>query len=184
VLQHTQHPTREAISNRNSAAQVTRDSVLYEFVKIRESVERLETSVCSLEDRESIKLTHSTLDSMHNKLDDIAYSSATRLTSVISAISSITSSFSSLRDTVQHIVRLLGSFQRETRELLQRILRTNTQIYYFLLYCQNSISEAPTLLLKSNICFEDALGRTSQLPYQFFQHWQESILSLVILIVY
>lgn len=34
-----------------------------------------------------------------------------------------------------------------------------------------AIAQSPTLLLQSNICLEDALGRTMSLPYEHFRYW-------------
>ncbi|KEF62857.1 uncharacterized protein A1O9_00830 [Exophiala aquamarina CBS 119918] len=46
------------------------------------------------------------------------------------------------------------------------------QIYTILVTSQSSINATPSLLLDSNIQFEDALGRKSPLPYQWFHHWE------------
>lgn len=96
----------------------------------------------------------------------------TRLDSISSTTSSIHSSVMSLRNLGEQVTRFIGTFPAEIRDLLQRILRTNLQIYYMLLQSQNMIPASPSRLVQSTIKFEDALGRVRELPYEWFRHWE------------
>jgi len=96
----------------------------------------------------------------------------TRLGSISSATSSIQSSVMSLRDLGEQLARFLSTFPAEIRGLLQKILRTNLQIYWLLLRSQTNDSASPSLLSQSNIQFEDALGRVKGLPFEWFRHWE------------
>lgn len=78
----------------------------------------------------------------------------------------------SLRSAWEQILRSVGTFPREMRELLQNIVRANWQMYQVLLSIQQSTSRSPTGLLESNIRFEDALGECRELPYEYFRHWE------------
>ena len=82
------------------------------------------------------------------------------------------SSVMSLRGTGEQILRCLGTFPREMRELLQSIVRANWQMYQVLLSIQQNASRSPTGLLESNIRFEDAFGDRRELPYEYFRHWE------------
>lgn len=70
-------------------------------------------------------------------------------------------------------VEFVTSFPSELRELLQKILALNFKIYNLLLHPQSPI-KSPSLLLESNIRFEDALGRFRELPYEWFRYWEVS----------
>lgn len=96
----------------------------------------------------------------------------TRLDSISSATSSIQSSVMSLRDLSEQVTRFLSTFPTDIRGLLQKILRTNLQIYWLLLRSQTNVSASPSLLSQSNIQFEDALGRVKELPFEWFRHWE------------
>ena len=86
----------------------------------------------------------------------------------------------SLRSTGEQILRCLGTFPQEMRELLQNIVRANWHMYQVLLNIQQSTSRSPTGLLESNIRFEDALGDSRELPYEYFRHWEVRIKPLQI----
>ncbi|KAK6537414.1 hypothetical protein TWF694_011601 [Orbilia ellipsospora] len=91
---------------------------------------------------------------------------------ILASQTSIQNSLISLRDFGQQIISFLNSFPQEIRSLLQRILRTNVQIYFLLLHFQNNLTKGPSMLSDSNIFFEDALGRNRSLPYEWFRHWE------------
>jgi chromosome segregation ATPase len=112
---------------------------------------------------------------LSNKVDTLNESisrNTSQLNSISSATSSIQTSVVSLRNLGGRFVQFINTFPAEIRELLQRILRTNLQIYYMLLFSQTDIGRSPSLLLQSNIRFEDALGRVRELPYEWFRHWE------------
>lgn len=111
--------------------------------------------------RKAEKSTAEAFASLDRKVKDVANDTRSVEMSVVS-----------LKDATQQILQFLHGFPREFRELLQKIIRTNLQIYDMLRHFQNNLASSPTTLLESNIHFEDALGRTQQLPYQWFRHWE------------
>ncbi|KAL8718286.1 MAG: hypothetical protein Q9225_004564, partial [Loekoesia sp. 1 TL-2023] len=78
----------------------------------------------------------------------------------------------SLRNLSDQIIAFIGSFPRELRDFMRRTLQDNYNMYHVLLQIQSSITARPTTLLDSDIKFEDALGRISNLPYDYFRYWE------------
>lgn len=105
-------------------------------------------------------------------LSDNTTRASSRLDGLSSATSLLQSSVMSLRGLGEQVTRFISTFPTEIRDLLQKILRTNLQIYWLLLRSQNTVSASPSLLCQSNIQFEDALGRVKALPFEWFRHWE------------
>jgi hypothetical protein len=112
------------------------------------------------------------LASLNAKLDSSFRGVMGGLDTLSSSARSVETSVLSLRNTGQQILQFIHGFPQEIRELLQKILRTNLQLYHVLLQFQSNLAKSPTMLLESNIIFEDALGRTQNLPYEWFRHWE------------
>jgi hypothetical protein len=112
------------------------------------------------------------LEPVQDQLNVVAVASERKLDSISTDVMSVATSVSHFGGILSNIVRFLRSIRSETRAALQQILQTNMQIYAMLMASQNNIDVTPSLLLESNIQFEDALGRTSSLPYQWFRHWE------------
>ncbi|CZR57700.1 uncharacterized protein PAC_07589 [Phialocephala subalpina] len=77
-----------------------------------------------------------------------------------------------VRFVAEQLVRMLGDFSKETIALLKKIFETNLEMYALL---RRIASQIPTGLLESArdcIHFQDALGRSRDLPYRFFCHWK------------
>jgi hypothetical protein len=98
------------------------------------------------------------------------------LNSMSSPTLSLQSSAMTLGNIGRQILVFLSTFPAEIRDMLKTIVRSNLQIYSILLSSQTNISANPSLLLKSNIRFEDALGRVRELPFEWFRHWEASTL--------
>lgn len=120
-----------------------------------------QASESSYSTRKAEKSTAKAFASLDRKVED-----------VVNSTRSVEMSVVSLKDATQQILQFLHGFPREIRELLQKILRTNLQMYYMLRHFQNNLASSPTRFLESNIHFEDALGRTRQLPYEWFRYWE------------
>jgi hypothetical protein len=116
---------------------------------------------------------------VQSKFDTITQNT-TNITENLATLSidmaSTRTSLMNLRSLGVQIMAFLRTFPSELRDLLQTILRTNTQMYFMLLNLQNSVSTSPTLLLQSNIRFEDALGVVRELPHEWFRHWEVVLL--------
>ncbi|KIX92484.1 uncharacterized protein Z520_11804 [Fonsecaea multimorphosa CBS 102226] len=108
---------------------------------------------------------------IHDKVEDIAERLESNLTPVSSALASVGRAVFGLNNVLGQVFDFLGSFQRETKLALQRIIQTNMQIYALLLTSQSG-SSTGLPMPSDSIVFEDALGRTISLPYQWFRHWE------------
>ena len=51
-------------------------------------------------------------------------------------------------------------------------MRANIEICSLLLSIQNSISRILPVAVEDSIHFTHVLGRTADLPYQYFRHWE------------
>jgi len=95
-----------------------------------------------------------------------------RLSGLSIGFASAHTSLVTLRILNSQIVGFLRSFPTELRTLLDTVIRTNMRMYVMLLSIHERISTSPTLLLQSNIRFENALGVTQELPYEWFRSWE------------
>lgn len=117
-------------------------------------------------------VVQSALEPVKDQLNIVAEGSKRKLDSISTDIISVATSVSHFGSILNYIVHFLRSIRSEARATLQQILQTNMQIYAMLLASQNNIGTAPSLILDCNLQFEDALGRKSSLPYQWFRHWE------------
>ena len=83
-------------------------------------------------------------------------------------------SLSRVHHVKEQVASYFNALPRKIQGLLQAILRSQFQSYQLLLKVQRDISQRPTNALESNIKFEDVLGETQYLPYEFFRHWEVS----------
>jgi hypothetical protein len=120
------------------------------------------------------------LEPLQDQLNIVAVGSKRKLDSISTDVVSVATSVSHFGGILSNVVRFLRSIRSETRAALQQILQTNMQTYAMLVASQNNIDMTPSLLLESNIQFEDAVGRTSSLPYQWFRHWEVSVMKSVL----
>lgn len=98
-----------------------------------------------------------------------------RLDAVSATTSNLQTSVMRVRSIGSQLLAFIGTFSAEIRELLQRVIQNDQQMYNLLLQVQRCISTSPTSLLQSNIKFEDALGRARELLYDYFRCWEVSL---------
>ena len=115
------------------------------------------------------------LEGIENNMTQARETSSRGFDEIVAKVKGTQTSVMSLRSTGEQILRCLRTFPREMRELLQKILIANWQMYQILLKIQQTTVRSPTGLLDSNIRFEDALGDYSELPYEYFRHWEVRI---------
>lgn len=93
------------------------------------------------------------------------------LTSIPTAIQSITTYV----DRIVNILRpLLGVFQEfsvDALELLKRMLQTNLEVHALLLRMQGQVPQTPRMPIHTLFYFRDVLDREHELPYEWFRHW-------------
>ena len=121
----------------------------------------------------------STLDSMEGRIANIgdmvqhaAHKSDEKLEALSSDVEETKAAVMSFRNIGQQFMTFVTAFPLEMRDLLQKILQTNWQIYHILLSIQQTPTPSPTQSLDSNIQFEDAMGELIPLPYMYFRHWE------------
>ncbi|OAL48500.1 hypothetical protein IQ07DRAFT_102796 [Pyrenochaeta sp. DS3sAY3a] len=157
----------ESVSRLESQIRTQQNHVLAEVFRIREDmgISNQRTQVLMEEHNNVMNRLDSKADALSAQIevcsDQIAASRAALESSVVS-----------VKNIGRQILSFINSFPREIRSLLQKILRTNIQTYYLLLHFQNNLTSNPSFSSGSNICFEDALGRSQQLPYEWFKHWE------------
>ena len=100
-----------------------------------------------------------------------------RLDALSSTVDGTKTAVMSMRDIVQHVGHFVSTFPFEMRDLLQKILQANWQLYHLLLNIQQNPGQSPTGLLESNIHFEDAMGGWTSLPFEHFRHGEVNNLS-------
>jgi hypothetical protein len=128
------------------------------ILEYRNDINRVDASLQDAKEK-----AHHAQQSMNNHLE--AISTTTRGTH---------SSVMSLRNIGGQLLAFFDTFSTEARKVLQKILQTDLRTYHLLLQVQRDIAASPTGLLKSNIEFEDALGRYRELPYEYFRYWEVS----------
>ena len=97
---------------------------------------------------------------------------ASRLEQISDSTASMNLSLIGVRNLGKQIYEFLNSFPAELRGMLRTILQTNMQIYALILQSQRNVPASPTLLLQSNIRFEDGLGVVRELPHEWFRDWE------------
>ncbi|KAL8948158.1 MAG: hypothetical protein Q9222_005635, partial [Ikaeria aurantiellina] len=120
----------------------------------------------------SINLILATFTSLDHRFEQDRMITASKLDNISTNIKRSASAMFSLRTLASQFASFMLSWPRETREQIRRILQNNYRIYHLLLDVQNSIVARPTTILDSDIKFEDALGRTMHLPYNYFHDWE------------
>ncbi len=117
------------------------------------------------------------ITSVENGAQRAAQISNEKLETLSSNVEATKAELISFRGLGQQIMSFVSTFPLEMRDLLQKILQSNWQIYHLRLGFQQSPIQSPTQALDSNIQFEDAMGELIPLPYAYFRHWEVPNLS-------
>ena len=125
-----------------------------------------------IENRAALGRVEHEMGHMSNDLREANAVSHEKLDALSTKADAIQTSIVSLRGLGEQIMNYIGHFPEDIRDLLRSILQSNWQLYQVLLQIQQSTPHSPTGLLDSNIKFEDALGEYSELPYEYFRHWE------------
>ena len=122
--------------------------------------------------RASLQHIQTQVEHLKDGLNDRAAADRARLDAISSNTNATQASVLSLRSLGDQILLHIRGFPCDIRNLLRKILRSNWQIYQVILLLEAKMTPNPTMLLQSNIRFEDALGVCTELPYEFFRHWE------------
>ena len=104
------------------------------------------------------RAVHSQYDALGDAVAHAAQASRHHFDHISLKVDEANSSVMSMRSTGEQIIGYLRNFPHDLRELLQKIIQGNWQMYRVLLQIQNNTARSPSGLLESNIRFEDALG--------------------------
>lgn len=124
------------------------------------------------EQRATLQDVQKEVGQLKDNVKDEATTIHTRLDAISSTNDSIQASVLSLRGLSDQMKRYIGTFSRDIQDLLRTIMWSNWQMYRVLLQIQANTAPKPTMLIESNIRFEDAMGDYRELPYEFFRHWE------------
>ncbi|KAF2650852.1 hypothetical protein K491DRAFT_696944 [Lophiostoma macrostomum CBS 122681] len=75
-----------------------------------------------------------------------------------------------LRSSGTQLARLVHDLPAQIREMLEQVVRTNLDMYHMLRAIQDNIVRDPTAQPSDCFLFEDVLGRTRSLPYEYFRY--------------
>ncbi|KAI9783622.1 MAG: hypothetical protein M1816_001213 [Peltula sp. TS41687] len=125
-----------------------------------------------LEQRQSLHLLDDGIQAVTDQISQSQGSLETRLDVMSTTANNLQTSVMNLRGLGSQVIAFMGTFSAEFQVLLRKIIHTDQQMYNLLLQIQQRISASPTTTLQSNIKFEDVLGRTRELPYEYFRHWE------------
>ena len=122
--------------------------------------------------RSSLNSMERQITNMGDRIQHAARTADQKLEALSSDVTATKTEVMSLRGIGQQFMTFVTAFPVEMRDLLQRILQSNWQIYHILLSIQQTPTPSPTQLLDTNIQFEDAMGELIPLPYVYFRHWE------------
>lgn len=112
------------------------------------------------------------ITNIEDRVQQATQTSDEKLEALSSNVEATKAAVMSFRGVGQQIMSFFSAFPLEMRDLLQKILQSNWQIYHILLSIQQSPTRSPTQSLDSNIQLEDAMGELIPLPYVYFRHWE------------
>ncbi|KAK6369285.1 hypothetical protein LTS17_009625 [Exophiala oligosperma] len=84
---------------------------------------------------------------------------------------SLSHAMTSLTQNWAKVLATFSSLPHEFRDMLRRITASHFEMYGMLRTVQDHLSRTPCLHTQDSILFEDVLGRSKLLPYEYFQHF-------------
>ena len=145
--------------------------------EVRNGVQGLEDKIA--EHRTMLDSVQDRVQKTDDRTKLLQVASQERLISTCAQFERMDRSIVRIRHLGEQIVDYLNTFPRKIQGYLRAILQSNLQMYQLMLQIQQNISSRPTHLLESDIRFEDALGETKQLPYEYFRHWEVGSYALI-----
>jgi hypothetical protein len=92
------------------------------------------------------------------------------LRNVSDTITATNAAVMSFRGLGTQLLQLIAALPQHVRDTLEPIVKTNLEMYAMLRSIQNSLSRSPTFNPADTFRFEDVLGRSKNLPYEYFRH--------------
>ncbi|KAJ4579705.1 hypothetical protein HRR86_003057 [Exophiala dermatitidis] len=107
---------------------------------------------------------------LHESFNDNTQQIVAKLDEARESNKSISHAVMSLRQNWVQALARFSALPQELRDILRRTVAYNFAIYGAVRTMQDQLSCSPHLQVQDNILFEDVLGRSKLLPYEFFQH--------------
>lgn len=164
----------EALSRLEARSSKHHDDVLVKFGSQQQDLEQLSDKMDRTRDKLMNHVSTATT-SVQKELEDVAReSSDTRLgvVSLTAAFASSQASFTDFKDVCLEMLVLLQRLPTDLLTMIQDIQQSIVHMHTLLQSMATSVPASPTLLLSSNIQFEDALGTPWSLQYEYFKHWE------------
>ncbi|KIW13997.1 hypothetical protein PV08_06778 [Exophiala spinifera] len=108
---------------------------------------------------------------LQNDFDGNTQQIVSKLDEANESNASMTRVVTSLTQSLTRALATVASMPQEVRDMLRRIAVSNFAMYGMLRTIQDHLSRSPCLRVQDSIMFEDALGRSKLLPYEYFQHF-------------
>jgi hypothetical protein len=90
------------------------------------------------------------------------------LGNVFDAVTATSTAVMSFRDLGTQLIQLIRGLPEQVRVTLEQVVRSNLEMYDMLRTMQTMFSQSPRYDPADTFRFEDVLGRSQQLPYQYF----------------
>jgi len=103
---------------------------------------------------------------MKRTLDDAAGT----LRNVSESTAAMNATVMGFRDLGTQLLQLVSALPRQVRETLEQVVKSNLEMYAMLRNIQTSLSRSPGYSSADTFRFEDVLGRSRTLPYEYFRH--------------
>lgn len=169
IIEEHSSKCRDAVDGTANRVQELKASQVATHLEINRLVHICAGTKVGVQDiRRAMKVQHLTTKAY---LDRIRQSQQQSLIPISRASGAIVKHVSRIERILLELLRLFGGFTETVLKLLHRILKTDVEIYALLRQIQNSIMRTPGLMVEDCLKFTDALGRTQQLAYQWFRHW-------------
>jgi hypothetical protein len=92
------------------------------------------------------------------------------LRNVSDTVTATNAAVMSFRGLGTQLLQLMAALPQQVRDTLEPIVKTNLEMYAMLRSIQNSLLRSPTFNPADTFQFEDVLGRSKNLPYEYFRH--------------
>ncbi|CAO2647556.1 Nn.00g084780.m01.CDS01 [Neocucurbitaria sp. VM-36] len=158
----------ESVSRIETEADTSHGALLASILEQRASIQRLDKKIHKTESllrhnfQRQSERTETIANDLNNATQTLRYISDTTGT--------INTTVMSLRSLAVQLLQTLHHFPSQVRDTLEQVVRSNIQIYTVLRAIHSSILRAPAFQPEDSVRFEDVLGRTKSLPYEYFRH--------------
>ncbi|KAF2195524.1 hypothetical protein K469DRAFT_14220 [Zopfia rhizophila CBS 207.26] len=160
--------TSESISRLEAQAQESHVTLLASVLEQGMSLKNIRDEMSTVQDsvkeyaKEQVQYTNNVMA----KVED----AATTLDRVSESTESVHATVMSFRCLGIQLMQMIHDLPVQVREVLEQVVRTNVEIYHMLRAIQDSILRSPASQPGNSIHFEDVLGRSKTLPYEYFRY--------------